>query len=35
MVNFTCMQNVKLMVGESCHKNMGAALRRQDIKRLL
>lgn len=33
MVNFTCMQNVKLMVGESCHKNMGAALKEAGYKK--
>lgn len=27
MVNYTCMQNVKIMVGEGCHKDMGAALK--------
>lgn len=34
MVNFTCMQNVKLMVGESCHKNMGAALKEAGYKKV-
>lgn len=33
MVNFTCMQNVKLMVGESCHKNMGTALKEAGYKK--
>ncbi len=27
MVNYTCMQNVKLMVGENCHEQMGEALK--------
>ena len=27
MVNYTCMQNVKLMVGEGCHTQMGEALK--------
>lgn len=27
MVNYTCMQNVKIMVGEDCHKDMGMALK--------
>ncbi len=26
MVNYSCMQNVKLMVGENCHMQMGEAL---------
>ena len=26
MVNYSCMQNVKLMVGENCHTQMGEAL---------
>lgn len=26
MVNYTCMQNVKIMTGAGCHKNMGEAL---------
>ncbi len=27
MVNYTCMQNVKLLVGENCHEQMGEALK--------
>lgn len=33
MVNYTCMQNVKIMVGENCHKDMGAALKEAGYKK--
>lgn len=33
MVNYSCMQNVKLMVGENCHTEMGAALKEAGYKK--
>ncbi len=33
MVNYTCMQNVKLMVGEGCHTQMGEALKEAGYKK--
>ncbi len=33
MVNYTCMQNVKLMVGEGCHAQMGEALKEAGYKK--
>ncbi|MGN0328061.1 MAG: iron-containing alcohol dehydrogenase [Lachnospira sp.] len=33
MINYTCMQNVKIMVGENCHKNMGEALKESGYKK--
>lgn len=33
MVNYTCMQNVKIMVGENCHKDMGEALKESGYKK--
>ena len=33
MVNFTCMQNVKIMVGVNCHKDMGIALKEAGYKK--
>ncbi|MGN0394998.1 MAG: iron-containing alcohol dehydrogenase [Coprococcus sp.] len=33
MVDFTCMQNVKIMVGVNCHKNMGNALKEAGYKK--
>lgn len=33
MVNYTCMQNVKIMVGKDCHKDMGAALKESGYKK--
>lgn len=33
MVNFTCMQNVKILVGENCHKDMGNALKDAGYKK--
>lgn len=33
MVNYTCMQNVKLLVGENCHEQMGEALSEAGYKK--
>lgn len=33
MVHYTCMQNVKIMVSEGCHKDMGAALKESGYKK--
>lgn len=33
MVNYSCMQNVKLMVGENCHTQMGEALKEAGYKK--
>lgn len=33
MVTYTCMQNVKLMVGEGCHTQMGEALKEAGYKK--
>lgn len=33
MVNFTCMQNVKIMAGQGVHKNMGEALKEAGYKK--
>lgn len=33
MVQYTCMQNVKVMVGADCHKNMGEALKADGYKK--
>lgn len=33
MVNYTCMQNVKLIVGENCHKEIGTALKDSSYKK--
>lgn len=35
MVNYTCMQNVKLLVGENCHEQMGEALSEAGYKKRL
>ena len=32
MINYTCMQNVKLLVGEGCHTQMGEALKEAGYK---
>lgn len=33
MVNFTCMQNVKILVGENCHTQIGEALKEAGYKK--
>lgn len=33
MVNYTCMQNVKILVGENCYKDMGNALKEAGYKK--
>lgn len=33
MINYTCMQNVKLMVGQNCHKDIGKVIKESGYKK--